>query len=152
MSPAKTDAYGDLVSFAWETHGHTEAVGAVLILDGLAHTVDSPRTDPYVLELSYDASAVDDESLLRLMAFDPLAEAWKTAVSDYADAASLWIDGAWDGRLTPGLHGLDPVTDTVWAVLDGQSFGSRFVVVAVAELTSFLLLAVLTPIVVRPRP
>ena len=92
-------------------------------LTGLLPASPGPLSgDPYVLSLSYDASAVRP-SALRSGAFCLQARSadgnWTNAVDLNAGAgARRFVYGPWKPGLGLGCYGVDPTTSTVWAVID----------------------------------
>lgn len=93
----------------------------VLHLSGMANSLGSERTDPYVLSLSFDADRGGYRSAspgtFGVEAKDGEGR-WRNAADLDEGGRKTFVEGPWRPGLGPGAHGVDPGTRTAWAVLD----------------------------------
>lgn len=131
--PGELVEFGNVVNMGWMPSDEGRVVSDVLVLDGLAVDPAGVQTDNYRLELHYDESEVEDESLLMLAYFDEDTESWLPAIQ---------------GNIPPGLNavpvstlddGVNMDEDYVWAELNHNASGTKFAVVAIPEPTTLMI-------------
>ena len=132
--PASLVQFGEVVNFGWidgAEDGRT--IGDILVLDGLANDPVGVESGTYTLELSYDDSAVDDESLLLLAYLDEAAGEWRRATEGDLPQELLLAS------LSALEVGVNTDENCVFAELNHNASGTKFAVVAVPEPTALMI-------------
>jgi hypothetical protein len=107
--------YSRAVNTGW-TLPDPRTSSAILTLWGMV-SLGASQTDTYALSLSYAGGHMTDGSF-GLAARDPATGAWVNAVDLDVGGAKTFVVGAWDASYGLGTYGIDPVTGTVWAVVN----------------------------------
>jgi len=93
----------------------------ILSLWGLALSLGSDTTAPFVLALSYDSVHTNLDSLktgtIQLVARDTAGN-WQLAAARNSRGTAAFVVRPWKNGDTLGVYGLDTTTHQVWAVLD----------------------------------
>ncbi|MDY0167389.1 MAG: autotransporter-associated beta strand repeat-containing protein [Thermoguttaceae bacterium] len=131
-------------------------VSDVLRLDGMANG-GSGQTDPFVLQMSYDAALLQPNQDGMFLAWLSAADGWVnavegnlgtggSAVANFQAASGGYAPGSWDAfvdaynpidlDLYLGSWGLDSTNQMAWAVLNHNS---QFAIMAVPEPSALLL-------------
>ncbi|MCL2658401.1 MAG: metallophosphoesterase [Betaproteobacteria bacterium] len=97
----------------------------ILLLQGMAWTMGSRKTDPYVLSLSFDPaknSSVSGRSIM--LASVGTDGKWVNAVACNSSSGRSgdFVHGPWQAGYPLGTCGIDSSTNTVWAVLDYNGY------------------------------
>ena len=109
------------VDTGW-TPGTADIKSNILTLWGMAGSLGSDQTDTYTLLLNYDPRSVTDRDL-RSGSFGLVIREngqWVLAVDKNAGGTKRFVVGPWDADAGYGLgtYGVDPATNTVWAVVN----------------------------------
>lgn len=114
-------------------------VSDVLSLWGMANTLGSDQTDPYVLSMRYDPTGLDglvQAGQVYLMTPDAGGK-WVNAVDLNHGGTKTFVLGAYNAAYGLGTFGVNPQDHTAWAVLN---HGSDFAVAAVPEPEAYALM------------
>jgi hypothetical protein len=118
-----------LVDSAWEAPT-CATFGAVLSLWGTAD-LGSANGDTIALSMSIDRASVSDATLVSGgfgLATQDSAGNWTNAVAQNTGGTPSFVLGAWKASYGLGTFGVDPVTNTAWAVVNhaGRFATARF--------------------------
>lgn len=106
------------VNTAWRASVSTLA-SDILTLSGMSRALGGTLTDPYVLSMSYTGNFDD---LIRSGRFGILTRdrsgKWFNAVMKNDGVPANYILGPWKPGYPLGSYGVDPATQTAWAVLN----------------------------------
>ena len=132
--PPQLVEFGEVVNFGWiDGEEDARTIGDILVLDGLANDPVGVESETYTLELSYDESKVDDESLLMLAYLDEATGEWKRATEgNLPQELQLASLSALEG-------GVNTDENYVFAELNHNASGTQFAVVAVPEPTTLMI-------------
>lgn len=142
-SNTKTDAIGrDLfkcVNTGWSQPEESDnTAGIIFSLWGLADNLslwrssniplpvqdESRTTDPYVLSISYDRNNIDRSRLMTgdfVLAARDENDQWVNAVDlNTGDRAKTFIKGPYKAGYGLGTYGVDPGSETAWAVINHE--------------------------------
>ncbi len=93
----------------------------ILSLGGMSRSLGSLKTDEYVLSMSLAASgpgqALAHNGNLAILTKDSNGR-WVNAVSQNLGISQQFVLGAWNSSYKLGTYGVDPATNTAWAVLN----------------------------------
>jgi len=94
----------------------------VLTLGGMSRSLGSDKTDEYVLSMSYPATSFGSQAQIAHGAFGLLTRSpngrWVQAVTRDFGGNLKFVAGAWNSSYKLGTCGVDPATNTAWAVLN----------------------------------
>jgi hypothetical protein len=115
-----------IVDTYWANNPGRGAISDVLALMGVMDTgaVSSGLpTDTFILSMSYDPSETMTRDLLnhgRTITLSTTDENgnWVNAVNENIGGASNFVLGPWSATYSLGTYGVDPTTNTAWAVLN----------------------------------
>lgn len=102
----------------------------ILTLWGMTNTLGSTQTDTYTLSMSYDPSSISATLLqngLVGLATPGANGKWVNAVSRNTGGTPKFVSGPWQSTYGLGTYGVDPATNTAWAVVN---YNGNFVVAA----------------------
>ncbi len=115
-NPVKT------VDTGWNA-GTCSTSSAILSLWMTDSTMGSDQTDTYVLSMSFDPTGV--ASLLATGAFGLAVKDtsgnWVNAVNKDFGGTKTFVSGPWQASYALGTYGVDPATNTAWAVINHSS-------------------------------
>ncbi len=93
-----------------------------LILGGMSRSIGGEKTDEYVLSMSYSAKDLGSQSQVLHRAFGLLTQdsngKWVQAVRKDFGGNEKFVLGPWNSSYKLGTCGVDPATNTAWAVLN----------------------------------
>ena len=118
------------VDIGWDAATCATA-SAIMSLWGTAD-VGSSSGDTIALSMSFDRSAVSDchvgQRRLRLGHAQDSAGNWTNAVAQNVGGTPTFVLGAWNASYGLGNYGVDPATNTAWAVVNhaGRFAVARF--------------------------
>ncbi|MEN6451058.1 MAG: autotransporter-associated beta strand repeat-containing protein [Thermoguttaceae bacterium] len=141
----------EYVSMQWRERAAADLAASVVSdvfkLSGM--TDSGSQTDVFTLKMSYSPSqlrggadaelGLANAGLIEMVSFNTTTNLWENAVAENIgtnDIRFMGVGATPDGIL--GHYGIDPATDTVWAVLNHNS---QFAVAAVPEPSTVALLA-----------
>lgn len=112
---------GDTVSFGWRTAAERAIepcrllASDVLELHGFENVFDTGVSDTYVLQISYDESALGatPEGALEPLFLDGT---WGSAAAAVDGGTPSFVAGPYNGSLVPGTWGLDTNANVAWIV------------------------------------
>lgn len=113
----------------------------VLSLWGLENTFGSDESDTYVLSLTFDPTGIDSAALasgLVGLVSKTDVGTWEWAVDGNFGGTSSFVLGPWNDSYGLGTYGVDPATNTAWAVVN---HASDFAVVPEPAALSLVLVA-----------
>ena len=97
----------------------------ILLLQGMAWTMGSRQTDPYVLSLAFDPAKQTAGTGRSIMLASVAADgAWANAAACNSPTGrgGSFVRGPWKAGYPLGTSGIDSATNTVWAVLDHNGY------------------------------
>jgi hypothetical protein len=92
----------------------------VLTLWGMQDGMASDQTDPFVLSMTFATSEILNSGNVYLAARDSGGN-WVNATSGNIGGTSTFVFGAYDSSDGLGTYGVDPATNTAWAVVNHNS-------------------------------
>ncbi len=107
------------VDIGWDA-GNCSTYGSVLNLWGTSD-IAATKGDTIVLSMSFNGSQVSDATLVSGgfgLATQGSAGTWTNAVAQNVGGAPTFVIGAWNASYGLGTFGVDPATDTAWAVVN----------------------------------
>jgi len=124
-----TRALNHLVDSAWDAATCATA-GSVLTLWGTSD-LGAAAGDTITLSMSFDRSAISDATLVSGgfgLATQDSAGNWTNAVANNVGGIPAFVLGAWNASYGLGTFGIDPATNTAWAVVNhaGRFAVARF--------------------------
>ena len=121
------------VNTGWASRAEIDANGAAklksdaLTLWGMENAIGNETADVYTLSLSYEATA---RGPLALLARPFNGSAWEPVASRNFGGSAKFVVGPWKVGYALGTYGVDPATQTAWAVVNR---GGEFVVAQTAN-------------------
>ena len=112
--------FANVVETGWYAAENGTA-SSILSLSGMENELGSPRTDVYTLSMTYDPRALPHAKLTDGsfgLATRDASGNWVNAVDLNAGGSRSFVPGPWAPGYKLGTFGVDPVTQTAWAVLD----------------------------------
>ena len=107
------------VDLAW-SDATCATASAIMTLTGTAD-LGAAAGDSIVLSMTFDPSFVSDAALTS-GSFGLVAQGatgnWVNAVSQNVGGATAFVLGAWNSSYTLGTYGIDPTTNSAWAVVN----------------------------------
>jgi len=124
-----TRALNHLVDSAWDAAACATA-GSILTLWGTSD-LGAASGDTITLSMSFDRSLVSDATLVSGgfgLATQDSAGNWTNAVAHNVGGTPAFVIGAWNATYGLGTFGVDPATNTAWAVVNhaGRFAVARF--------------------------
>jgi hypothetical protein len=117
---ANSVACTKVVATGWDS-GSAPLSSDILALWGINSYVGSSQPDSYSLSLASKATV---KSNYYLAALDPYGN-WVNAVSLNTGGAPTFVSGPWSPTYALGTYGVDPASNSVWAVLN---FNGKFAI------------------------
>jgi len=114
-----TRALNHLVDSAWDA-ATCATTGSILTLWGTSD-LGSASGDTIALSMSFDRSAVSDATLVSGgfgLATQDSAGNWTNGVAQNVGGTPAFVLGAWNASYGLGTFGVDPATNTAWAVVN----------------------------------
>jgi len=109
------------VNTGWAARGEIDADGAAklksdaLTLWGLENAIGSEQADVYTLSLNYDSKA---RGPLAIVAKSFNATQWEPVAGRNIGGTRQFVVGPWKAGYALGTYGVDPATQTAWAVVN----------------------------------
>ena len=80
----------------------------------------SPNTDTFTLSMTYNGSQAQN-GVYSLVTLDPGTGNWVKAVDKNVGGTPTFVNGAYNSSYALGTYGIDPATNTAWAVINHNS-------------------------------
>ena len=105
--------YTKLVTTGWAS-ASAGSLSDIVALRGINPWVGASNPDTYVLSMATNASLTKS---MAICALDSNGN-WTTAVNQIASGTRNFVYGPWNSSYGLGTYGIDPTTNTAWAVLN----------------------------------
>ncbi|MDD2310103.1 MAG: twin-arginine translocation signal domain-containing protein [Desulfuromonadaceae bacterium] len=111
------------VNTGWLAAGNTAS--DILVLQGMTAQMGSKQTDIFAISLSYDKTKATDAQIQAgafALSTPDGSSNWVNAVSLNSGGVKKFVLGPWKSSYVLGTYGVDTATNTVWAVINYNSY------------------------------